>query len=247
MVGFGAEDEHFVVELTYNYNVGSYELGNDFKSLTVKSNAAIERANSNPDRWSLVTEEETEKKTVTAPGGYQFQLEKAGADGLEKLSKVSLASSNLERSVAFWSNFLGMEVLEKTEARVVLSYGPDQASLELVLIKQAVEHKTAFGRIAFAVKATELEGLQNSAEENGGRILTPLVRLDTPGKATVSVVILADPDSHEICFVGDENFRKLSQVDPKADELLNAAMASDQSNDWYQTKGRTKDDAAKTE
>jgi catechol 2,3-dioxygenase-like lactoylglutathione lyase family enzyme len=195
----------------------------------------------------LVTEEETEKKTVTAPGGYQFQLEKAGADGLDKLSKVSLASSNLERSVAFWSNFLGMEVLEKTEARVVLSYGPDQASLELVLIKQAVDHKTAFGRIAFAVKATELEGLQNSAEENGGRILTPLVRLDTPGKATVSVVILADPDSHEICFVGDENFRKLSQVDPKADELLNAAMASDQSNDWYQKKGRTKDDAAKTE
>jgi catechol 2,3-dioxygenase-like lactoylglutathione lyase family enzyme len=125
MVGFGAEDKHFVVELTYNYTVGSYELGNDFKSLTVESNAAIERADSDPDRWSLVTEEET-KKTVTAPGGYQFQLEKAGADGLNKLSKVSLASSNLERSVAFWSNFLGMDVLERTRARVVLSYGPDQ-------------------------------------------------------------------------------------------------------------------------
>ena len=28
-------------------------------------------------------------------------------------------------------------------------------------------------------------------------------------------------DGHEICFVGDEAFRELSQVDPKADELLN--------------------------
>lgn len=30
MVGFGAEDEHFVAELTYNYGVGEYRLGNDF-------------------------------------------------------------------------------------------------------------------------------------------------------------------------------------------------------------------------
>jgi hypothetical protein len=85
---------------------------------------------------------------------------------------------------------------------------------------------TAFGRIAFSIAATELEGLQNSAVENGGRVLVPFVRVPTPGKATVPVVILADPDSHEICFVGDEDFRELSQVDPKADELLNAAMVS---------------------
>ena len=28
----------------------------------------------------------------------------------------------------------------------------------------------------------------------------------------VQVVILADPDGQEICFVGDEAFRELSQV-----------------------------------
>lgn len=31
MVGFGPEDDHFVVELTYNYGVGEYKLGNDFR------------------------------------------------------------------------------------------------------------------------------------------------------------------------------------------------------------------------
>lgn len=30
MVGFGPEDDHFVAELTYNYGVGEYKLGNDF-------------------------------------------------------------------------------------------------------------------------------------------------------------------------------------------------------------------------
>jgi catechol 2,3-dioxygenase-like lactoylglutathione lyase family enzyme len=30
MIGYGSEDEHFVLELTYNYTVHGYELGNDF-------------------------------------------------------------------------------------------------------------------------------------------------------------------------------------------------------------------------
>lgn len=30
MVGFGPEEDHFVAELTYNYGVGEYNLGNDF-------------------------------------------------------------------------------------------------------------------------------------------------------------------------------------------------------------------------
>jgi len=33
-----------------------------------------------------------------------------------------------------------------------------------------------------------------------------------------SIVVLQD--GHEICFVGDKAFRELSQLDPKADELL---------------------------
>ena len=31
MVGYGPEDSHFVVELTYNYNISNYKLGNDFQ------------------------------------------------------------------------------------------------------------------------------------------------------------------------------------------------------------------------
>ncbi len=31
MVGYGAEDNHFVMELTYNYGIKSYKKGNDFR------------------------------------------------------------------------------------------------------------------------------------------------------------------------------------------------------------------------
>ena len=31
MVGYGKEDNHFVVELTYNYGIKAYAKGNDFQ------------------------------------------------------------------------------------------------------------------------------------------------------------------------------------------------------------------------
>ncbi len=43
MVGFGPEDNHFVVELTYNYGIGSYKLGTDFRvSLLIRQNRTFE-------------------------------------------------------------------------------------------------------------------------------------------------------------------------------------------------------------
>ncbi len=66
-------------------------------------------------------------------------------------------------------------------------------------------------------------------EAAGYSVHTPFVSLDTPGKATVQVVILNDPDGHEICFVGDEGFRDLSKTDAEAAGLLNQAIEADKS------------------
>lgn len=57
-----------------------------------------------------------------------------------------------------------------------------------------------------------------------GTVITPLVSLETPGKASVEVVILGDPDGHEICFVGDEGFHELSKEDPEASQVLQEKM-----------------------
>ena len=66
----------------------------------------------------------------------------------------------------------------------------------------------------------KISELKKKVIEFGGKVLTPYLTLPTPGKADVVVVIVADPDGHEVCFVGDEGFRDLSKVDPKTDELL---------------------------
>lgn len=68
MVGYGPEDSHFVVELTYNYGITNYEKGNDFIGLTVQSSESLKRAAAN--NWPV--KEENGLKYVEAPGGYKF-------------------------------------------------------------------------------------------------------------------------------------------------------------------------------
>lgn len=103
-----------------------------------------------------------------------------------------------------------------------------------------VEHGKSYGRIAFSCPTDELKQLQAQVEQAHQKVLTPYIQLDTPGKATVSVVILADPDGHEICFVGDVEFRDLSQVDPKASKLLDDAIDADKSDEWHEKMNKKK-------
>ncbi|XP_060593268.1 glyoxalase domain-containing protein 4-like [Ruditapes philippinarum] len=235
MVGYGSEDNHFVIELTYNYGLGSYKLGNDFMGITVYSKSVLD----NIKKYNYPSTETDGIVTVKSPDGYMFHIENKQNDG-DPVKKVTLASSNLQKSVDFWSELCGMKVYSKADKTAVLGYADDQCKLELCDIGKDIDHATAFGRVAFSCPREELPGIQDKLNSAGQKILTPLVSLDTPGKATVEVVIPADPDGHEICFVGDEAFRELSQTDSKADSLLDEAMAADKSDEWFAKKGKSK-------
>lgn len=226
MIGYGPEDTHFVVELTYNYGVKAYERGNDFLGLTIQSSEALKKARD----ANLPIDQQGDKFIVTAPGGYQFVLiDQPQPADRDPVLKVSLASSNLSATIAYWNTLLGLQILEQTKNIAVFTFNRQQASVEFRDIGGPVDHAKAYGRIAFSIPTAQLEVLQKKMEDKKQKILTPLISLDTPGKATVSVVILADPDEHEICFVGDEGFRELSQVDPDSDKELNKFIKSDKS------------------
>lgn len=240
MVGYGAEDTHFVVELTYNYNISHYTLGNDFQGLTIQSSAALARAQ--VQGWPV--EQEEGRTLLRAPGGYKFYiLDLAQPEDRDPVLSVAISVSNTAQSLAYWAGLLGLRPTSATATTTSLSYSTG-ASLVLAATPggQAVDHAKAPGRIAFSCPAADLPGIEAVVRRERGSegVLTPLVSLDTPGKAAVQVVILADPDGQEICFVGDEAFRCLSQVDPEADCLLEAALEGDKSNEWFAKKGREK-------
>ena len=184
MIGYGEEDTNFVVELTYNYTIGGYKLGNDFRGLTVSVPESS---------LDVLKEKDTSNQGyVMAPDGYKFYFESGGSSS-PKVTKVNLSCSNLQASLSFWKDILGMSVIKEDGKCALLEYDKDQAKLELTEIPDKVEHGTAFGRIAFSLPADDLPQLEKSVKASGHTILTPYVKLDTPGKASVVVVIIADP------------------------------------------------------
>ncbi len=241
MVGFGPEASHFVLELTYNYGLRSYARGDDFRWISIASHAAHSRASAAgaerlPDGSLL----------LRSPNGYGFRLVDAdppsGSAGAgDPVQELALNVADLGRAQGYWKGFLGMQEAglaagEGTggaeEQSLALSFGPGQALLRLFQAAN-VDHAEAYGRVAFALPGAGLKPLEAAVREQGYAVLTPYVSLDTPGKATVEVVILADPDGFEICFVGAEGFGELSQVDPQAASLLQSAMDGDNAAEWF--------------
>ncbi|KAK3721406.1 hypothetical protein QZH41_018783 [Actinostola sp. cb2023] len=262
MIGYGTEDDQFVIELTYNYTVKEYKRGNDFKGMTIFSKEAV--ANAKKHGYPM-TEKEEGHYLAQAPDGYPFFL--VDKDAADPIQKVALGVSNLQNSLNYWHKLLGMTVVSQSDTNATLCYDPHKLKLELVQVDGKVDRAEAYGRIAFSCPTAEQPGIQKSVQEAGHTIVTPLLSLDTPGKTTVRVLILADPepsngllapstririslnprlfrcrlasrphDGHEICFVEDEGFRKLSEFDPESDKLLNEGLENDKSEEWFAKK-----------
>ncbi|XP_055913027.1 glyoxalase domain-containing protein 4 [Eupeodes corollae] len=224
MVGYGPEASHFVIELTYNYGVKNYELGNDFGGITIKSKEALERAKSN----NYPTTKENNLDVLTSPDGYKFfVINEPQPSHSDPVVEVTINSSNLSNSKKYWKDLLKMTLLKEENKSLLLSYGNKQASLRIREISEPLNRAKAYGRIAFAVPLDEQPKIDELIKAASGTILTPLITLDTPGKATVRVIILGDPDGHEICFVDEEGFSQLSAVDPEGDKLLDRYIGKD--------------------
>lgn len=224
MIGYGPEDSHFVIELTYNYGIKEYKMGNDFGGITIRSKEALERARA--DGWPV--NEENGKFVLQAPGGYKYYvIDEPQPKDKDPVQKVTLSSSNLQKTVAYWKDILHLKVFDESEKSVLLGYGEDQAKIEFEDIGKEIDHAAAYGRVAFSVPQDEQPGIQKKIKETGNKILTDLITLDTPGKASVRVIILADPDGHEICFVDDEGFRQLSVPDYPSEKILNRYIAKE--------------------
>ncbi|GMS89027.1 hypothetical protein PENTCL1PPCAC_11202, partial [Pristionchus entomophagus] len=235
MVGYGEEDGHFVIEMTYNYEIGGYTKGDDFHGLYVDNKEVFDQLTTN----SVSCWDEGRRLRLCDPDGNSIFVGGEAVPHSPSISKLALYVKEIETSVAFWSGLLNMKVDSFDERGAILSYGKEGRpwALQLNGMGKSPNRASAYGRTAFACPTDKLAPLESSVNSGGGTVLKPLVSLDTPGKATVHVVILADPDGHEICFVGEEAFKELSKMDPKSDEEIQKAMKDDWSGEWFK-KGK---------
>ncbi|VDM96261.1 unnamed protein product [Thelazia callipaeda] len=201
MVGYGSEDNHFVIELTYNYPINSYKLGNDFEGICIRSKDVFENCKVTHVGVVLCSGE----MEIEDPDGHRFYISPS-ADA-DPIYKVKFNTPDIKATMG-------------TEFFHILSYS------SLYLIKSFLKQLVIIKNFLYSL---QLEKIQKKMEDENQKILTSLKKLDTPGKASVQVVILADPNGHEICFVGDEAFRELSQTDPNADQILLHSIEKDKS------------------
>lgn len=225
MVGYGDESTHFTIELTYNYGVKSYKWGNEFGGVTIKSKDIINRVKSN----NYPYQEQTDGSfVISAPDGYKFFILNENASSDEDPIKFVIYNvSDLQETIKYWNGLLNMAILNQDQNSALLSYNKGRFSIKFVQINDPIDRAEAFGRIAFAVPYEIQPKIDEMIQKNEKTILTPLVVLDTPGKASVRVIILADPSGHEICFVDEEGFTALSAFDEKSDSDLDKYIKKD--------------------
>ncbi|CEL98616.1 unnamed protein product [Vitrella brassicaformis CCMP3155] len=242
MVGYGSEKQYFCFEITANYGVTHYDKGNDMRYIGLR---CVKDAPTPwvPFQWSKMSAEAQRlgyavneaDGTITGPDNYCYKLvpmdpqHKRAQRGSDPVLMVSLNVSDLAKSTAYWRDLLQMEQVDNqqlpgsTSGSVCLRFPNDHICLELVQLPQGreVEHKEAFGRIAFTTSVGP-QPIFERVKAAGHTIKNEPITLKTPGKADVVVTILEDPDGYEICFVNEEGFYDLCEAVP-GDDYVNYA------------------------
>lgn len=138
MLGSGHEHQHFVLELTYNYGIPSYKLGNDYRHIAVRDTPQPSIAAKAKAHGAPIVDTQTDGTLVTAPDGYNYRVlsaeagAKAGAT--PTIAYVSLSTASISEAKAYWVGVLGMQVLRESADRILVSYSADQTGLEFVAL-----------------------------------------------------------------------------------------------------------------
>ncbi|XP_019429204.1 PREDICTED: probable lactoylglutathione lyase, chloroplastic isoform X2 [Lupinus angustifolius] len=220
-LGYGPEDSHFVIELTYNYGVDKYDIGSGFGHFGIAVDDIAKTVELIRAKGGKITREPGPVKggnTVIAfiedPDGYKFELLERGPSP-EPLCQVMLRVGDLNRSIAFYEKAFGMELLRTRDnpeykyTIAMLGYGPEDKSavLELTYNYGVTEYDkgNAYAQIAIGTddvyktaEVIKLAGVGGKVTREPGPI---------PGIST-KITACLDPDGWKTVFVDNVDFLK---------------------------------------
>lgn len=222
-LGYGPEESHFVLELTYNYGVHRYDIGTGFGHFAIATHDVYKMVEHIRAKGGTITREPGPVKggtTVIAfvkdPDGYLFELIQRGPTP-EPLCQVMLRVGDLERSIKFYEKALGMKVVKKVDrpeqmyTTAMLGYGPEEKTtvLELTYNYGVTEYTKGNGYAQVAISTEDVyksgEVVNVVTQELGGKITRPPGPI--PGINT-KIVSFLDPDGWKIVLVDYEDFLK---------------------------------------
>ncbi|KAJ7967703.1 Lactoylglutathione lyase [Quillaja saponaria] len=229
-LGFGPEETNFVVELTCNYGVTSYDVGTGFGHFAIVTPDVFEMCMDIWNKeglggrvtWQPGNDHARYNPSVFAfvkdPDGYSFELIERGPTP-EPLCQVMLRVGDLDRSIKFYEKALGMRLL-------TLVYRP-RLNSTVAMVGYAEEHETTVLELTYNHGVTEYtkgnayvqlvivtDDVYKSGEvanlvtqELGGKITQqpgPIPGINT------KIVSFVDPDGWKTVLVDNDDFlRKL--------------------------------------
>jgi catechol 2,3-dioxygenase-like lactoylglutathione lyase family enzyme len=236
IAGYGHEHSFFALELNYNYDVEGYTYGNDFSSITIHNRQAVTNARQFLDKKFIETDSK-QSITIHSPDGHRFILvDEDVYPGYDPVQCLSLNVSDLKKSINYYTRLLKMKINEKesNDKHVKLYYGlitkttdpqskvktksgfllDNQCQLELIQLNQPLERGTGYGRKAFCCPRNDIELIQAMMEKEGHTILIPALELGgLLDFDKEKIVILLDPDGHEVRFMKYSlNFKRKGKI-----------------------------------
>ncbi|KAI5447202.1 lactoylglutathione lyase GLX1 [Lathyrus oleraceus] len=220
-LGFGSEKTNFVVELTYNYGVTSYDIGTGFGHFAIATPDVYKFVEDVRAKGGNVTREpgpvsggSTVIAFVKDPDGYIFEiLERASTP--EPLCQVMLRVGDLDRSIKFYEKTLGLKVVKKVDrpeykyTLAMLGYAEEDKTVVLELTYNYGVTEYTKGN-AYAQVAIGTDDVYKSAEvvnivsqELGGKIARqpgPIPGLNT------KITSFLDPDGWKTVLVDNQDF-----------------------------------------
>ncbi|KAL7130302.1 hypothetical protein ABFS83_13G124700 [Erythranthe nasuta] len=228
-LGFGPEDSHFVVELTYNYGVEKYDIGTGFGHFAISTQDVYKLVEDIKAKGGgTITREPGPVKggsSVIAfakdPDGYLFELIQRGPTP-EPLCQVMLRVGDLDRSIKFYEKALGLSLLRKidrpehkyTLAMMGFADEYETTVLELTYNYGVTEYTkgNAYAQVAIGTddvyKSAEVVNLVT--QELGGKITRqpgPIPGINT------KITSFLDPDGWKTVLVDNADFLKELESD----------------------------------
>ncbi|KAL8129678.1 hypothetical protein V2J09_018833 [Rumex salicifolius] len=222
-LGYGPEDSHFVIELTYSesfdYGVDQYDIGSGFGHFGIAVEDVSKTVELVKAKGGKVTREPGPVKggnTVIAfiedPDGYKFELLERGPTP-EPLCQVMLRVGDLDRSIQFYKKAYGMELLrvrdnpEYKYTIAMLGYGPEDKSavMELTYNYGVTEYGKGNAYAQIAIGTDDVYKTAEAVKISGGKITRepgPLPGINT------KITACLDPDGWKTVFVDNIDFLK---------------------------------------
>ena len=214
MVGFGPEDSHYALELTFNYGINNYTSGEGLRRFVLHlddAKAALSRA--------LATGYDVEGSTVTGPDGYKYELlpsKTAGAP--EPFSAVVLGAADPAALAHWYADMIGMSTTPLASGGVRVAFDD---SLDVAFhIERTSDGKPPRieqweGRNAIALPEATLRAVNERLVKESPELVIHAMRELHEKLGTLFIVIVRDPGGYEVCLVSIETF------DPSVREATN--------------------------